>query len=90
MQKFQTLARAIAMVGQLGFTIITPPFVLILLADYLVSQHGWGIWVLVAAILLGLGCSVSGAWSFLRSVRTQQQKKEESESSRTVSFRKHI
>ena len=34
--------RALALVGQLGFCIITPPLVLVYLANLLVTKHGWG------------------------------------------------
>ena len=88
MRKIQTVAHAIAVVGQLGFTIITPPLVLVWLANRLVSNHGWGTWVLIAAILIGLGCSVSGAWSFLRGLREQQEKKDGPQPG--TSFNKHI
>ena len=88
MRRIQSIAHAVAVVGQLGFTIITPPLVLVWVANRLVSAHGWGAWVLIAAILIGLGCSVSGAWSFLRSLRTQQQKKDAPP--RGACFNRHI
>ena len=34
--------RALALVGQLGFCIITPPLVLVYLANLLVTKHGGG------------------------------------------------
>lgn len=88
MRRFQNLIRGISLVGQLGFTIITPPLVLVWLANRLVSNHGWGPWVLIAAIVIGLGCSVSGAWSFLRGLREQQKKKDGPQPG--TSFNKHI
>ena len=46
--------RALALVGQLGFCIITPPLVLVYLANLLVTKHGWGTWITIVAILFGL------------------------------------
>lgn len=49
--------RALALVGQLGFCIITPPLVLVYLANLLVTKHGWGTWITIVAILFGLLCA---------------------------------
>ena len=58
--------RALALVGQLGFCIITPPLVLVYLANLLVTKHGWGYWVVVTALIVGILSGLSSAWSMLR------------------------
>ena len=66
MRSFSKLLRGIALVGQLGVSIITPPVVLVLLAQWLMEKHGWGLWVMVAAIIIGLLTAFSGAWRTLK------------------------
>ena len=66
MQKFSGLMRAVAFVGQLGFGLITPPVVLVLLARWLMDRFGWGIWVMVAAIVIGIITACSSTWQTLK------------------------
>ena len=89
MQKLQHFVRAVSLVGQLGFTIITPPLLLIWLAYRLVNNYDWPIGVIVAAILIGLGCSVSGARKLLRSISLYQKRSDASQQTDSVSFNKH-
>ena len=58
--------RALALVGQLGVCVITPPLVLVYLANLLVTKHGWGYWVVVTAPIVGILSGLSSAWSMLR------------------------
>ena len=55
--------RGLALVGQLGVCVITPPLVLVYLANLLVTKHGWGYWVVVAALIVGILSGLSSAWS---------------------------
>ena len=50
----QKLCRGIALVGQLGFSLITPPVVLLWLAHWLQTKYGLGVWVTILALILGL------------------------------------
>ena len=79
--------RALALVGQLGFCIITPPLVLVYLANLLVTKHGWGTWITIVAILFGLLCAASSAWNLIRSIHKKEQKPPEKPG---VHFRDHI
>ncbi len=54
MRSIQRLMRAITLVGQLGFSIISPPLVLTFLAHLAVTRLGWGVWIIVAAIVVGI------------------------------------
>ena len=83
MQRFERWMRGLALVGQLGFCIITPPLVLVWLAQLLVTRHGWGYWVMVAALVVGLLSGLSSAWTMLRS------KKQKRTPPRTVQFNDH-
>lgn len=66
MKNLQKIVRSISMVGQLGFSIVTPPLVLVFLAKLAVDRLGWGLWVMVAAIVLGIVTSFCSARSLLR------------------------
>ena len=48
-------------VTQFGFSILFPPCLLLLLAHWLHTSHGWGMWTMAAAGILGLLISVSTA-----------------------------
>ena len=52
LRTFQKIVRAVSLVGQLGFMVITPPLVLIFLAHLLQTRCGWGGWAILAAIAL--------------------------------------
>ena len=54
MKSLNQIMQGIALVGQLGFGMITPPLVLIWLAHLAQTKLGWGMWTMVAAILIGL------------------------------------
>ena len=66
MRTFEKWMRGLALVGQLGVCVITPPLVLGYLAHLLVTRHGWGYWVVVAALVIGILSGLSSAWSLLR------------------------
>lgn len=79
MKDFGKIARMIAVFGQLGFTIVTPPVVLALGAHALCSRFGVGSWIMLPAILLGFLASASGAYQFYRRVVSSGRKKEETD-----------
>ncbi len=89
MQRFQRFVRTVSLVGQLGFTIITPPLLLIWLSYRLVSNHNWPVGIIVAAIIIGFGCSVSSARKLLRSISSHHERTNASETQDAVSFNKH-
>ena len=70
----QKLCRGIALVGQLGFSLITPPVVLLWLAHLLQSKYGLGVWITIVALLLGLLTSASTALQFYRKLTAKKNK----------------
>ena len=86
MHSLQKFMRGLALVGQLGFCIITPPLVLVWLARLLVVKHGWGSWVMVAAIVIGI---LTGIVSVYRTV-LPLLKERGGEKPRGRSFNDHI
>lgn len=70
----QKLCRGIALVGQLGFSLITPPVVLLCLAHWLQTKYGLGVWVTILALILGLLTSASTALQFYRKLTAKKGK----------------
>ena len=60
------LMSRIALLTQLGLSMVTPPILCVLCALWLQNRFGVGDWVILAAILLGVGSGVSGVFSFVR------------------------
>lgn len=80
MKNWFKVVRAITLVGQLGFTLLTPPVALLLLAWWLQDRFGLGSWVMVVGLLFGLVTSGASAWRFWKrlsgSLNRQQEKQE--------------
>ena len=67
------------MVGQLGFSLITPILLCTLLGVWLSNRFSLGAWVIVVAVLIGVisaGCSF---YSFARNVLYQQEQEKETD-----------
>ncbi len=77
LRAFQKIVRAISLAGQLGFMVITPPLVLIYLAHLLQTRFGWGVWVMLAAIVLGLVCAGCSVVNFCRRLLASEKKRDE-------------
>ncbi len=58
---------------QLGLSVAVPLGGFVLLAVWLRERFDWGIWVIVAGVLLGLYCAVDG---FIKNLKTLQQMNE--------------
>lgn len=87
MKNYVKLARMFALFGQLGFTIVTPPVVLVLGAYALQRRYSLGSWIMLLAIVLGLMAAASGAYQLYRRVISSEKKKKEED--HTVVFYKH-
>ena len=72
-QFMQKLCRGIALVGQLGFSLITPPVVLLGLAHWLQTKYQLGVWVTIVALILGLLTSASTALQFYRKLSAKKK-----------------
>lgn len=87
MKSLNQIMQGIALVGQLGFGMITPPLVLIWLANLAQTKLGWGMWTMVAAILIGLVTAAVSTWS---TVQRLLMKKNEGSAKKGASFNEHI
>lgn len=75
MRSLERLAKAISFVGQVGFSLITPPLVLIWLAKLAQDRLGWGTWVMLAAIVVGLITGLTSVWRLIRGFAKSEEKK---------------
>ena len=58
------LAKTLSVLGQFGFTLITPPVLMALLGWWLAERFRLGVWVIAVALLLGLVTAGASAWRF--------------------------
>ena len=93
MKNYLKVARLVTTFGQLGFTLITPPVVMVLLGWWLQSRFGLGTWVMVLCLLVGLLCAGTSGYRFLQRVmladhrKTLEKEKETAE--KTVVYYSH-
>ncbi len=87
MKAFHQIAKGITLIGQLGFTVITPPLVLIWLAHLAQTRLGWGSWVMILAIVVGMLTAFSGAW---RTIRPLLDAENRTPRTRGQNFNEHI
>lgn len=73
MQALQQIIKGVMLVGQLGVTIITPPLVLTWLAHLAQTRLGWGSWVMVTAIVVGLITAFSSAYRMVRQLLADEK-----------------
>ncbi len=86
MKKAVKLIKAAALLGQFGFSVITPPVFLTLGAWWLQRRFDLGTWIMIAAIAVGMLTSLSSGYRILRRVlETPQEEKQ----SKAVNFYSH-
>ena len=79
------IAKHIALLSQLGLSIIMPLLLCIALCWYLTTYHNVGLWVYIPGFFFGLGGSAMTVYKFYLS-EIRKSKKEEK---KTVSFNRH-
>lgn len=77
----------ISMYGQIGFTIVVPPVVLCLIANWLMKRFHIGHWLLIAAIILGILCAFTSIYKICCGFLLKNTK--EKDENRKISYRKH-
>lgn len=75
-------------VGQFGFSVIFPTVFFLILAVWLQSKFGLGMWILILFGILGILTSVSTTKSCLRSLRKAAEEAS-GENRRPISFNDH-
>lgn len=71
---------------QLGVSLIAPPLGCLWLAGLLEQRLGWGVWVRITALFIGLVSSGCAAASFLRYCRREA---DDAKKEKPVSFNDH-
>ena len=69
------LVRTVTLLGQFGFTFITPPVVMGLLGWWLQSRFGLGTWVMLLCLLIGLISAGTSGYRFLKRVLVSDHRK---------------
>ena len=87
MKPFSRMLKNVVLVGQLGFCIVIPPMLLLYLAHLARTHWGWGAWVSIAAIVIGLLAAFSSA---LQVVSQFKATKKESGPTSSRSFNEHL
>lgn len=71
MKQSGKLVKNLMWLSQLGLSILTPPLLCIWGCSWLQGRFGIGPWLMIVAIVLGLGASVSSAMGFYAMVKRQ-------------------
>lgn len=76
MSELTRIFRNLSLIGQLGFSLVTPLILCLLGAYWMNARAGAPLWIYIPALVLGLGSSFMTAWKvYLAAVR--KNKKEE-------------
>lgn len=65
--------KSLVWITQLGLSIISPLLICVLGAAWLRGRFGWGTWVIILGLLLGLGGAVCAGATFCRHTRPLTQ-----------------
>ncbi len=68
---WRRIVKDLSWLTQFGVSLCVPP-VLFLLGAWWLTQHGFGAWVYIPALVLGLGTSASSFRSFLRYIQNRK------------------
>ncbi|WP_367924529.1 AtpZ/AtpI family protein [uncultured Ruthenibacterium sp.] len=75
--------RHLSWLTQVGFSVSAPLILLLLGAYWLVNKCGWGAWVYIVAIILGIGAGASSfaqfAGFFKRQINQSQEQNDDSQ-----------
>ena len=86
MKGWMNALRELAWRTQLGFSLVTPPFLCAWGAWWLISEKGWPAWVMLPALILGLGAAAASFWGFYRYV----QRKNRPDEKGPAAFNDHV
>jgi len=91
LSSWMKLVRAVTLLGQFGFTFITPPVVMGVLGWWLQSRFGLGTWIMLICLLLGLMTSFATALRFYRRVVMQMKQRADADepAEKPVVFYRH-
>lgn len=79
--------RLLVWITQLGISVAAPLGGFVLVAVWLYRQFGWGVWILVVGILLGLAAAADGLRTSLKAMKKMSEDKKDDPP--PVSFNEH-
>ena len=65
----------LALLTQLGVSIAVPPILCLLAANWLRGKWGLGLWIMIVALVLGLGGSASNVWKFWKQLKKREERR---------------
>ena len=89
MKRMSEIFGQLAMIGQLGLSLIMPLLMCLFACYLLCSKLSVGAWVYIPGFILGLGGSMTTAYKVYLAVLKKESKKK-SRSDNEISFNKHI
>ena len=75
-REWAAILSRIGLITQLGLTLVTPPLLLALGAQWLIRRCDLGDWLLGAAIVIGVLSGISGAFSLIRAELARDRRAE--------------
>ena len=70
--------RYLSLVSQLAISMVTPVLMMIFLCTWLKNKFGFGDWIVIAGLLLGIGSGLSTVWTYLkRSIKDAEKQQQD-------------
>ena len=58
--------RSVSLISQVSISMLTPIFMMIFLCLWLKNRFGFGDWIIIVGLLLGIGSGFSSVWKQLK------------------------
>lgn len=69
-----------SLISQLAISFLTPIFLMIFVCTWLKNNFGFGDWVIITGIIIGLGSGMSSVWVYLKkSIKDAHEQRQEYE-----------
>ena len=75
-QFLREFAENLALLTQLGLSVAMPPILCLLVAGWLRNQFALGLWIMVVALILGIGGGVTSFWKLWKMIEKRQEKQQ--------------
>ncbi len=69
-----------SLISQLAISFLTPIFLMIFVCTWLKNRFGFGDWIIITGIFIGLGSGLSSVWVYLKkSIKDAEEQRQEYE-----------
>lgn len=79
----------IALIGQLGLSLIMPLLMMLALCWFLTDRLGWGTWVYIPGFILGLGAGFMTGYKVYLSEKSKADKEKDRDQNTGTAFNRH-